>query len=194
MALPDSSKLTIGTPIILGNTAAHDGSVAAANNLGNITDEITCSDLAAGTARQSAKFDFGANIDLEYILAACVEWEVTPEIAAGETLEFYLAYSSSTTPANANPGGVSGSDSAYTGYSAGALADSIKQLDLIGVMTMDNVITTDQAQIDMAIATFAPRQRYATLVVYNKAASAALHSDMVETSFVLQPLVLQLQD
>lgn len=192
MALPDSSKLIIGTPIILADTTDH--SPAAANNLGTRTDQIDCTDLAAGAARQSTKFDFTANIDLEYVLAACVEWETTPEIAAGETLEFYLAYSISATAANANPGGVSGADSAYTGYSAGSLAASLEQLDLIGVMNMDNVINTDQAQIDIDIATFTPRHRYASLVVYNKAASAALHSDMAETSFLLAPLVTQLQE
>ena len=192
MALPDSTKITIGTVIVLADTTDHGP--ATANNLGTRTDQIDCTDLAATAARQSAQFDFTANIDVEYVLSACVEWEVTPEIAAGETLNFYLAYSNSGTAATANPGGVSGSDSAYTGYSAGSLAQSLRQLTFLGSMTMDNVITTDQAQIDMNIATFTPRQRYATLVVYNAAASAALHSDMVETSFVIQPLVYQTQD
>lgn len=194
MALPDSVKKVVGTTIILGNAAAHNGSVAAANNLGNVTDEIDCSDLVAQNARQSAKFDFGANLDVEYVLAACVEWETTPEIAAGETLKFYIAWSHSATAANANPGGVSGSDSAYTGYSAGSLAASLKQLDLIGSMSQDNVINSDQAQIDTRISTFTPGKRYGTLVVFNAAASAALHSDMVETSFSIAPLVIQLQD
>ncbi|KKM04497.1 hypothetical protein LCGC14_1763640 [marine sediment metagenome] len=192
MALPDSSKLIIGTPIVLADITDH--SPATANDLGTRTDQIDCTDLVAGAARQSDKIDFTANIDLEYILSVCVEWEVTPEIAAGETLEFYMAYSNSATAATANPGGVGGADAAYTGYSAGSLANSLKQLEFLGAMVMDNVITTDQAQIDMAIATFTPRQRYGTLVVYNAAASAALHSDMIETSFVFTPLTTQLQD
>ena len=70
----------------------------------------------------------------------------------------------------------------------------LKQLDLIGVMTMDNVITTDQTQIDMAVGTFRPRQRYGTLVVVNNAAAAAFHSDMVETSFVFTPLTHRIED
>ena len=192
MALPDSFKQVVGTAIVLADTTDH--SPAAANNLGTRTDQIDCTDLAAGAARQSAKVDFGANMDLEYMLRVCVEWETTPEIAAGETLDFYIAWSNNVTAATANPGGVSGSDSAYVGYAAGSLAASLKQLDLIGSMSQDNVINTDQAQIDMEVGAFRPRARYGTLVVVNSAASAALHADMVETSFVFDPLTLQQQD
>ncbi len=192
MALPDAVKRIVGTPIVLANSATHSPTVN--NNLGTQTDQIDVTDLVNGTARQSNQVDFGVNMDLEYVLSACVEWEVTPEIAAGETLDFYMAYSNSGTAAVANPGGVAGADAAYAGYAAGSLAASLKQLTFLGSMSMDNVITTDQAQIDMAIATFSPRQRYGTLVVVNSAAAAALHSDVVETSFVFMPLVTQLQD
>ena len=192
MALPDSAKRIIGTAIVLADATDH--APAAANYLGARTDQIDCTDLAAGAARQSAKFDFGANMDLEYVLAACVEWETTPEIAAGETLEFYMGFSDSGTATTANPGGLSGSDAAYTGYAAGSLAASLKQLMLIGVMSQDNVINTDQAQIATAIGTFSPRDRFGMLVVYNRAVAAALHSDMVETSFRITPLTTQIQD
>jgi hypothetical protein len=192
MALPDSLKLAIGTPIVWANTTDH--SPAANNNLGTRTDQIDCTDLAAGAARQADQVDFGANLDLEYVLSACIEWETSPEVAAGETVDFYIAWSHSSTAAVGNPGGVSGSDSAYTGYSAGSLAASLKQLDYLGSMNQDNVINTDQAQIATSISTFTPRNRYGTLVVVNSAASAAFHSDMVETSFVATPLTTQIQD
>lgn len=192
MALPDRAKLVIGTAIVVADTTDH--APATANNLGTRTDQIDCTDLAAGAARESAKLDFSANIDLEWVLAACVEWETTPEIAAGETLDFYMGYSSSATATTGNPGGLGGTDAAYTGYSGGTLAASLKSLHYIGSMVMDNVINTDATQIDTSIATFTPRDRYGILVVVNSAASAALHSDMVETSFRLTPLVTQIQD
>lgn len=192
MALPDSAKLIIGTVIVVADTTDHGP--AANNNLGTRTDQIDCTNLAAGAARQSDKLFFGTNLDLEIVFASVVEWEVTPEIAAGETLDFYMAWSHSATAAVGNPGGVGGADAAYTGYAAGGLDDSLKQLHFLGSMVMDNVITTDQAQIDTAIATFTPRASWGTLVVDNSAASAALHSDMDETSFVFTPLVLQIQD
>ena len=192
MALPDSAKYTVGTAIILADTTDH--SPAANYNLGTRTDQIDCTDLAAGAARQSAKFDFGANIDVEYVLASCVEWETTPEIAAGETLDFYIGYSHSATAAVGNPANLTGSDAAYSGMTGGTLAASLKQLTFLGSQVMDNVINTDMPQVDTAVATFTPRSRYGMLVVVNSAASAALHSDMVETSFRIQPLTLQLQD
>ena len=192
MALPDSAKYTIGTAIILADTTDH--SPAANYNLGTRTDQIDCTDLAAGAARQSAKFDFSANMDVEYVLASVVEWETTPEIAAGETLDFYIGYSHSATAAVGNPANLTGADAAYAGMTGGTLAASLKQLVFLGSQVMDNVINTDMPQIDTAVATFTPRSRYGMLVVVNSAASAALHSDMVETSFRIQPLTLQLQD
>jgi hypothetical protein len=137
---------------------------------------------------------FTANMDVEYVLASVVEWETTPEIAAGETLDFYIGYSHSATAAVGNPANLTGADAAYTGMTGGTLAASLKQLVFLGSQVMDNVINTDMPQIDTAVATFTPRSRYGMLVVVNSAASAALHSDMVETSFRIQPLTLQLQD
>jgi len=191
MALPDSAKLTIGTAIILADTTH---APAANYNLGTRTDQIDCTDLAAGAARQSAKIDFGPNIDLEWVLASVVEWETTPEVAAGETLDFYIGYSSSATPAVGNPANLSGADAAYSGMTGGTLANSLKQLVYLGSQVMDNVINTDMPQVDTAVATFTPRDRYGCLVVFNNAASAALHSSMANTSFRMTPLVTQIQD
>jgi hypothetical protein len=192
MALPDTLKHVTGTPLIVADTTDH--SPAANNNLGTRTDQIDCTDLAAAAARQSDQLDFGLNRDLHWVLAACIEWEASPEVAAGERVDFYIAWSHSATAAVANPGGVTGSDSAYAGYSAGSLAAALKQLDFIGSMIQDNVITTDQAQIDTCISVFQTKARYGTLVVVNSAASAAFHSDMVETSFRLSPEKTQIQD
>lgn len=194
MALPDSQKIVVGVDIVLADVTDHGP--ATANNLGTRTDQIDCTDLANQAARQSDQIDFTANFDVEYILRACIEFEVTPEVAAGDTVDFYIAWSNNATAATANSGGVSGSDTAYTGYAAGTLAASLKQLDFLGSMVLDNVITTDQAQIDMDISTFTPRSRYGTLVVFNNCATAAaaFHADMVETSFVFSPLVHQIQD
>lgn len=192
MTLPDDFKLKIGSAIILGNAGTH--SPAAANNLGAITDEINVTNLAAGAARQSAKFDFGATFDEIQTLAACVEWETNPEVANTDYLEFYMGFSPLAAAANANPGGLSGSDAAYTGYAAGSLAASLRQLTPLGVMMMDNVINTDQAQIDTDIYTFRPSERYGILVVVNKANAAALHSDVIETSFRIGSRVTHMVD
>lgn len=187
MALPDSLKLTVGTPIILADTTDH--APATANNLGTRTDQIDLTSVANGAARQSAKIDFGANRSPLWNLAAAVELAATP--TAGNTIEFWLAPSNSGTAATANPGGVSGSDAAYTGYSSN-LDASIKQLMFLGAMTV-TAQATGTVQIDMAIAQFSPPERYGTLVVYNKS-GAAFHSDMVETSIAVTPIEHQVQD
>ena len=187
MALPDSQKLTIGTLIVVADSTDHGP--AAGNDLGTRTDQIDCTSLAAGAARQSAKLDFTANLDLEINFGAAIEMATAP--TAGELVSFFIAWSPSATAANANPGGIGGTDSAYTGYSSN-LDNSLRQLHRIGQMFM-TVQFTGTVQIDTAICTFRPRQRYGTLVVYNET-SDAFHSDMVETSFVFTPLVHQTQD
>ena len=141
MALPDSLKLTVGTAIVLADTTH---SPAAATNLGTRTDQINLTSLAALAARQSAKFDFTANRAPLYRMMAAIEFATAP--AAGELVDFYLAFSPNATAANANPGGVSGSDAAYTGYSSN-LADSLKQLTYIGSM-----VATVQATTTIQIA------------------------------------------
>jgi hypothetical protein len=188
MALPDSAKWTVGTAIILADTT--DFSPTAANSFGSRTDQIDCTSLAAGAARQSTKFDFTANMDAEYTLAAAIEFATAP--AAGEVVNFYIGYSNNGTAGTANPGGLGGTDAAYTGYSSN-LADSLKQLDFIGSMSL-TVQATTTIQIDTAVGTFSPRHRYGILVVENASAADAFHSDMVETSFAIIPRVLQIQD
>ncbi len=189
MALPDSNKVIIGTIIVLADSATH--SPNANFDLGTRTDQIDMTSLAAGLGRQSTKVDFTANMDVEYVLAAVVEWATNP--TAGETVDFYMGWSSSASSGVANSAGLNGVDADYAGYANGALADSLKQLHFLGSMSMDLPDEANEPQIDMSIATFSPRQRYGQLVVVNSAASVAWH-DAVETSFSITPLVSQVQD
>ena len=186
MALPDSAKITIGTPIVVADATDY------ANNqgMGTRTNQIDLTSLAAGAARQGDKLDFTANMDLEYILGSSVEWATAP--AAGETVDFYISWSNSGTAATNNSGGVSGSDSAYTGYSSN-LADSLKQLQYLGSMVA-TVQATTTVQIDTGVSTFTPRARYGTLVVVNNSAADALMNDAVEMAVRITPLVTQMQD
>ena len=72
MALPDYAAISTGTAIIFADSTH---SPAANYNLGTRTIQIDCTDLAAGAARESVKFDFGVSWDVEMVLASCVEWE-----------------------------------------------------------------------------------------------------------------------
>ena len=184
MALPDSAKIVVGTPLVVADTTYTNS-----QGLGARTDQINLTSISAGSAQQSDKIDFTANIDLEYVLSAAVEWATAP--TAGETVDFYIGWSSSATAGTNNPGGLGGADAAYTGYSAN-LDDSLKQLQYIGSMVA-TVQATGTVQIDTSVATFTPRLRYGTLVVVNNS-STAFHSDAAETAVALTPLTTQIQD
>lgn len=192
MALPDSFKQIIGTEIVVADSLYVPTEILA----GARTHDIDMKDLAAGLAREGAKINFGTNMDLDYVLAAVIEWETTPEIAAGETVEFYMGWSRDADPGDSSPAALTGVDADYTGMAGGTLAGSLKLLHFLGAMTMDNVINTDTIgiQYNPAIRTFRPRAQYGIPVVVNNAAAAAFHSDAVEMAIVFTPLITQIQD
>lgn len=180
MALPDNILVQTGTAIVFADVTDHGP--AANNNLGTRTAQLDLTDLADGAARQSAKVDLGATRADVYEVVAAIEFAATP--TAGEVVEFWWAPSPSGTAAVANPGGVSGSDSAYAGYSSNMPA-SILQLQFIG-----EFVCTAQATATIQIArvgSFRPKHRYGTLVVRNES-GAALHTDAVECSVLFSPL------
>ncbi len=181
MALPDSLVHQVGTVIVLADTTDH--SPATNNNLGTRTDQIDLTSVADSAARQSDKLDFGASRAPMYSMYAAFEFAATP--VAGETVEIYLAPSMSTTAAVGNPGGVTGSDAAYTGTSASTLEESVLQLMYIGnfVCTDDLTGTVQISQIGQ----FVPPERFGSIVVKNES-GAAFHSDMVETSILITPV------
>tara|TARA_R100000808_G_scaffold19404_1_gene42112 strand:+ start:11 stop:571 length:561 start_codon:yes stop_codon:yes gene_type:complete len=186
MALPNYAKLSTGTPIVLSD--ATDYNPAAANSLGTRTDQIDLTSLAAGTARQSDKFDFGTEWDIQYSLSAAIEWASSP--VDGESVDFYIAFSPDATAANANPGNVSGADSAYTGYSSD-LDDSLAQLKYLGAMS---AVANTSVQIQTQIVTFVPTARYATLVVVNSSDADNFASDAIEMSVSLTPIISSIVD
>jgi len=191
MALPDSVKRIIGTPLILADSLY----VPTGNNsLGSRTDDLDLSGVANGLAEQSDRLDFTANMDLEYILAAAIEWAVTPIPTVGETVDFYMAWgaNASTVGWPAGIGGAVTGSLAYSGYSSN-LADSLAQLEFLGSMVA-TVQVTSTVQIDTAISTFFPKNRYGVLVVVNSAATADFHTDAVEMAVRLQPLTTQVQE
>jgi hypothetical protein len=185
MALPDSAKLIIGTYILIADTTDYTDN----QGFGARTHQIDCTGVAVGEARESDKITFPTNLDLEYILGASIEFATAP--TAGETVDFYMGWSNSATAATNNPGGLTGSDADYAGYSTN-LADSLKQLSYLGTMVA-TVQATTTVQIDTAIATFVPRAQHGILVVVNNTSDAFM-TDAVEIAFRITPLVTQIQD
>ncbi len=181
-----------GTPAQITLRDATDFAPAAANDLRHasavdVEVQLDFTSVADGAARQSAKFDFGENRAREYWVRAALEFAATP--TAGDVVYIYLAPSQHATAANGNPGGVSGSDSAYSGYSSNMAASAL-QLLLIGVFvcTAQATGTVQQAMCGR----FSPPERYGTVVLRNES-NAALHSDAVEMHITLDPIIDELQ-
>lgn len=181
MALPDKTVQQAGSVIVIADST--DYSPAANNNLGTRTHQMDLTDLAAGDAWQTEKFDFGVSRALsKYAKGA---FEFATGVVAGEKVAVYLAASFSATAAVGNPGGVTGVSGAYTGTAGSTLTESLPQLQFIGNfnVTDDSAATVQQARIGK----FSPPERYGSLVIVNLT-SGAFHSDMDETSIALSDI------
>lgn len=183
-----------GTPaqLCFANHAG-DFSPTAANDLRDghtETDvELVLLNLADGSAAQSAKGDLGANRAPQYSCKACIEMHVAAATAGG-TIEFYWSSSDSSTAATGNMGGASGSAAAYSGYSSD-LADAVKQLQFIGVMTMtDDAV--DSVQIGF-VGILEPVNRYGSLIVKNECGQTICDTDDIQAHIVLDPIIPETQ-
>lgn len=173
-----------GTAIVWADTTDYSSTVSGLTR----TAQIDLTSVSAGAARQGAKVDLGATHYQRYrVLAA---FEIASAAASDERIDIYFAESPSSTAANANPGGVSGSDAAYTGTSGDSIADSVKQLmgPFPFITTADNTGTVQY----QAVGTLEVTARYISPVVVN-GSSGALHSDAVEMYIALIPITDEIQ-
>ena len=165
-----------GTAIVLADTTDH--SPAAVNDLGTRTDQIDLASVGSGSSRQSAKVDLGATRARKYGVTAVVEYSVAP--TAGGLIQVHTGYSQSSTAGTGNPGGLSGSDAAYTG--------NLNQLDYVGAWPLDN---SASAQIGY-LGEFEPTDRY-LMVVLTNGGDQSLIDDAVEMSIRVAPVVDEVQ-
>lgn len=148
-----------------------------------VKGQIILAALANAAARQSAKVDCGPGPRKPFLVRAALELAATP--TAGGTVDLYWAPSLSATAANGNPGGVSGSDAAYTGDSSNLTA-AIAQLEFIGSFVCTEMPTAEGVQ-RAVVGEFTPSLRYGSLVVVNNS-GAAVHTDDVECHIVFDPI------
>ena len=179
----------VGTQFSFADHAGDFGPTAA-NDLEQgtpINVQLITASVADAAARESAKLDFGAVRAKRYSLMGAVEMAATP--VTGDVIELYWCASPDPTAANGNPGYCTGADAAYTGSPA-TLAEGVAQLIFIGafVCSADGTAIVQIQQIGV----FSPPERYGSLVVKNES-GAAFHSDDVETHFVLNPIIDEVQ-
>lgn len=186
-----------GTPkqIVFNPSASFNPS--AANDLrdgtsGNRTQaNMSPANIATNTYYQSAKVDLGPIWAPGYKVRAAIPFQATP--TAGNPVDFYWAPSHSSTAANGNPGGVSGSDSAYTGYSSNAAA-AIVQLDQIGsFIVTTQVSSADDTNVQIAeVGILVPGERYGTLVIFQNS-GASIRNSSVNFHVVFDPIVPEIE-
>lgn len=179
--MPTDILIAHGTPTVWADTTDYAG------DGGTRTDQIDLTSLASGAARQGAKADLGATRAAVFAVTVGIEFDVAP--TSGDIVSIWWAPSVSATAATANPGGISGSDAAYTGTAGDSLADSILQLTLIGNL----VVTSDAATVvEFQTFIFSPELRYGSPVVFNEA-DQALEGDAIEMFVTFTPLKDQSQ-
>lgn len=169
MTLPDSFKTSFGAPKVFRSS----GGDAL----------LTLTSVANNAARQSDKIDLGALRAEAYAVECHFEFAPTP--TPGLTVELYWAPSSDADAGDDNPGGISGVDGAYTGYSSN-LDASLKQLQRIGAFIC-TAQATATVQKQTLPAAFCPLNRYGTLVVYDKS-GAAFHSSATNMAVKFHPI------
>ncbi len=187
--MPTETQLKRGTPIVWSDTTDYNSTVSGLTR----TDQIDLTSLAAGAARQGAKVDLGANKHFSYTVLAAVEYASGTAPESGETVEIYFGSSPSSTAGNANPGGLSGSDAAYSGTSGDSLADSLLQLTgpFVFVLTAD-ASTTVQYKV-LGVLQGDEIDRYVMPVVFNNADTEAFVADAVEMYVALVPQIPESQ-
>jgi len=153
------------------------------------THQIDLTSLASGSYREGAKADLGATRARRFLVLAA--FEIAASAASDEIIKIFWAGSPSGTAANANPGGTSGSDGAYSGTAGDSADDSAKQLIHVGnfITTSDNT-TVVQYQV---VGVLEDIPRYGMPVVKN-GSTGALHSDAVEMYIALIPIVDEIQN
>jgi len=164
MALPDSAKQVTGTSYIF----AFDTDWPASPTQGwsaTVDAEIDMGGLTDTNARQSAKCDLTANRDLEYLVEMSIETDT--DATSGATVDVYAGYSDSATAGTGNPAMLSGTDAAYSGGSAGTLAEGIKLLEYVGSLVLQAANDADAEPQVGVIGRISPSKRYMMIVVVN---------------------------
>lgn len=180
--MPNEILAKNGTQIVWADIGGDFGGSPVAG-----TDQITLVSVASTAARQGVKVDLGATRAARYDVTLRVEYDVAP--TSGDICSLWWAPSESAVAATANPGGVSGTDAAYTGTAGDSIADSILQLQHVG----DLICTSDAATVvNQQSWTFFPACRYGSIVVYNEA-DQAFEGDDIEMSIIFTPVIDEVQ-
>jgi len=186
-ALPDTVLQVEGTHIVVADSTDYNG------DLGTRTDQIDLTSISATAAREGDKLDFGVDRAQLWEMYGSVVFAVAP--TSGESVDYYIGFSPSCTAGTANPGGTSGSDSAYTGTEDDSLADSIKQLSYIGSLIATADATGSSADFNQfqSIGIFKTPLQCGNPVFHNQTGQST-SAGAVFDGILIVPLETQIQE
>lgn len=145
---------------------------------------ITLASVATTKARQSVKLDLGEVRAQSYYVFVEIETGAAP--TADDTIGFYWSASPNATAGSQNAGGASGADAAYRD---GAEAVGVKQLDLIGTLT----VTAEANTVLRAfVGILTPGLRYGSLIVWN-GSDQSLEANDDEHRITFTPVVTRIE-
>ena len=182
--------MILGSPVVWADVSDYAG------DGGTRTHQIDLTSLANGAARAGIKADMavmsvvhhgdrGAYHRLPYRWAVTLRVELDVSATANTTVDLYWGASLSATAATANPGGLVGTDAAYTG-TGDTLAESLLQLQLIGSLPLTDDVATEFVLQKTFITTLP--LRYGQPVVMNNSGQG-FEGDADEMSITFTPLV-----
>ena len=174
----------VGTQISLANHAGTFAPFSASNlEIGTpVQIELDASSVADDAAVQSGKFDLGANRAPRYSVQSTVGFGSAP--TTGERVDYYIGWSVTSSAALANPGGLIGSSSGYTGGPNLTLDEGLSQLDFVGSMVLGAYAGNQTSPV----GTMVPKERYGVLVMVNRSGQSITGSG-VDTHTVLTPMI-----
>ncbi len=155
-----------------------------------INGAMTLSGLASGSSWQSIKIDIGALRARRYRIFGCVDFTGEASHVTGETVDYYWAASTSSTTANGNTAGGSGTDAAAATGALGSIteAEFLNQCVWIG-----SLVIHDGGSVQTGyVGVFSPATRYGQLIIHNNT-SDAFEADNVEHCQVMNPVVDEIQ-
>ncbi len=143
--------------------------------------------LADTEAINSDQVDLGASRAEQFAVKAALEWFAA--ITAGKNVTFYWSWSDNPVVSDGNSGKPDGVDGAWTGDGGGTVAETVKQLQLIGVF-----VTTDLQGVQIAdVGTFSPKGRHGQLIVVNDSGTLVCGTDDIESSVLMSPVMTDIQ-
>lgn len=193
MALPDSLKQVnpaVANNIVYAESATDWPAGTQDANWGDADALWNGEGLTTGQARESVKFAWPTNLELEYEIHSVMEWATAP--ADGDTFDWHMGTSPSATVGTANPGGLTGADADFTGTAGSTLDESLEQLDYLGSLSCTNDATTVVQQ--QQIGTIPAPSLDNIMVVGDNNTADTTHSDAQEMGLIFVGKEIQIQD